>query len=331
MCSFSLGLFSKYRAELMGIAALMIIVCHSPHYIQMPNWLDTILSNGGTGCDVFLFLSGMGMFNSYTNHKLKGNNVFSWYWKRYVRIIIPCAFFIIGIMIYRGGVSTISLPYFVIDLLGFLYLTGNSGLWYVSCALILYLLTPIVHKALTGNSRWVWLVVFCFLALLFWYVDLGESSMVHNWQFCVSRFPSYFIGYSLAKDIKENKDSNVFLFILIPLMLYAVFFALNHTIGTNFSLFWTQGIPVMTICALFIDWFKSKVLNNVLDFMGSISLESYVTNVLVISNFSWLSYMLNGLGINHWNLAYYIVGTLICLLLSYIIHVVSLCCIKHVS
>lgn len=323
MCSFSLGVFSKCRMELMGIATLMIIVCHSPHYIQMPNWLATVLSNGGAGCDVFLFLSGMGMYNSYTNHKLKGYVVLSWYWKRYVRIIIPCAFFIMGIMIYHGGLSTVSIPYLIIDIFGFLYLTGRSALWYVSCALLLYLITPIVHKPLTGKTRWVWLCVLCLLSLAFWYVDLGNSSMIRNWQFCVSRFPSYFIGYSLAKDIKENKESNICLFVLLPLVMYSIFFTLNHTIGTNFSLFWTQGIPIMTICALFLDWMKSSAIRKTLSFMGSISLESYATNVLILPSFQLLPFYVCGVNTNPNNITFYIVGTFICVFLSIVVNKIS--------
>ena len=47
-CSFNLGLFSQYRSELMGIATLLIIICHAPIYgVQMPQWLSIFLSNGG--------------------------------------------------------------------------------------------------------------------------------------------------------------------------------------------------------------------------------------------------------------------------------------------
>lgn len=331
MFTFNLNIFSRYRAELMGVATLMIIVCHSPHYVTMPGWLATILGNGGTGCDVFLFLSGMGMFNSYMSHVKKGKSIISWYWKRYVRIFIPCAFIITGMMIYHGGLTKGSLGYYLVDLSGFLYLTGNLALWYVSCALLLYLLTPLVHNILTRKKKWVWLALLCFCSLLFWYVDLGDSSLIHNWQFCISRFPSYFIGYTLAIYIKKNKESNMFVFVLLPLLLYSIFFVLNHTVGTNYSLFWTQGIPIMTVSALFINWVNSNVVNKAFSFLGSISLESYATNVLVLPNLNILPNSVAGICINPNNLTFYFLATVICLMISVIVNRISKNIINNIS
>lgn len=103
-CSFNLGLFSQYRSELMGIATLLIIICHAPIYgVQMPQWLSIFLSNGGLGVDIFLFLSGMGMYNSWTSNKKKGNSLLFWLFKRYIRIIIPSILIIIPI--YFLGVN----------------------------------------------------------------------------------------------------------------------------------------------------------------------------------------------------------------------------------
>ena len=99
--SFNLGLFSKYRSELMGIATLLIIICHAPIYgVQMPQWLSILLSNGGLGVDIFLFLSGMGIYNSWTSNKKKRNNLLFWLSKRYIRIIIPSILIIIPIYIW---------------------------------------------------------------------------------------------------------------------------------------------------------------------------------------------------------------------------------------
>lgn len=75
----------------MGVATILIIVCHSvPYGLAMPGWLATILQNGGIGVDIFLFLSGMGMHNSMKKHVSNGGKLFTWYYKRYIRIIVPC-------------------------------------------------------------------------------------------------------------------------------------------------------------------------------------------------------------------------------------------------
>ena len=60
----SLGDLSRYRTELMGFSALLILICHSTAYIDMPSIVVYALSVANIGVDLFLFLSGMGMWYS---------------------------------------------------------------------------------------------------------------------------------------------------------------------------------------------------------------------------------------------------------------------------
>lgn len=67
--SFNLSLFSKYRTEIMGIAAIMIIIGHAEgNGVLMPWMMTKIIIQGGLGVDIFLFLSGMGLYYSLTSH-----------------------------------------------------------------------------------------------------------------------------------------------------------------------------------------------------------------------------------------------------------------------
>ena len=60
----------------MGIATLLIIACHAPVYgVAMPQWMNVILGSGGFGVDIFLFLSGMGIYNSYMKNKGAGEKL----------------------------------------------------------------------------------------------------------------------------------------------------------------------------------------------------------------------------------------------------------------
>jgi len=74
----------------MGFAAILIILCHAiggavPIDVS-PFWRH-ILSYGNFGVDVFLFLSGIGMYYSLSKDTPKG--YFSWLLHRYLRIGIP--------------------------------------------------------------------------------------------------------------------------------------------------------------------------------------------------------------------------------------------------
>ena len=64
-----LGELSIFRTELMGISALCILICHLYGYVDLSVTVRYILSLGNVGVDLFLFLSGMGMWNSLAKTK----------------------------------------------------------------------------------------------------------------------------------------------------------------------------------------------------------------------------------------------------------------------
>ena len=65
-----LGELSIFRTELMGISALLILICHLYGYVDLSVTVQYILSLGNIGVDCFLFLSGVGMWNSLLKRAL---------------------------------------------------------------------------------------------------------------------------------------------------------------------------------------------------------------------------------------------------------------------
>ncbi len=316
---FNSNIFSRYRTELMGIATLMIIVCHLPAQgVAMPSVMARIIGSGGIGCDVFLFLSGMGMWFSMNSVRTGNMNVWKWYWRRYVRILVPYLIIVIPICISNGN----NITEVLIRATGFDFFVYRLALWFVSCVLLLYILTPLIDRLLMSAGRWLWLSLLTVLCIAFAYMDFGDG-IIQNWQFVISRFPSYFIGYLLAGDIKEGKRIPVLWMIVLPLVLYIILYVLNHRFGCNFSLFWLQGIPVMTIAVLVLSKLNTSKLNTVLAFWGTISLESYATNVLVLPRMKNWSWSVGDIDLNPGNWTFYIIGTVICLIVSVIVNRVS--------
>ena len=66
----NLGDLSRYRTELMGLSALLILLCHSSSYVDMPQVMVYVLSAANIGVDLFLFLSGMGMWFSLSKFRM---------------------------------------------------------------------------------------------------------------------------------------------------------------------------------------------------------------------------------------------------------------------
>ena len=76
-----LSLISQYRTALMGIATIMILVCHSAGPISMPSIIGYPISYLNIGVDIFLFLSGMGMYYSLKKRMtrlLSGADIQAW-------------------------------------------------------------------------------------------------------------------------------------------------------------------------------------------------------------------------------------------------------------
>ena len=69
--SIDLSLVSKYRTQLMGVAAIFIILCHTSFYFGgKVQTLYSIYVNQMMQCgvDIFLLLSGLGCYFSYAKN-----------------------------------------------------------------------------------------------------------------------------------------------------------------------------------------------------------------------------------------------------------------------
>ena len=63
--TFNLEWISKYRTEIMGFAAILIILCHANVAgVVTPCLVRRLLGLGNVGVDIFLFVSGIGMYYS---------------------------------------------------------------------------------------------------------------------------------------------------------------------------------------------------------------------------------------------------------------------------
>lgn len=82
----SLNKLADYRTELMGFTAIMILFCHAcPYGVSVPGVWNRILAYENLGIEIFFFLSGIGISFSLSR---KGS-ITHWYYKRFVRIIVP--------------------------------------------------------------------------------------------------------------------------------------------------------------------------------------------------------------------------------------------------
>lgn len=65
MKGFYVSEISQYRTELMGVATLLVIFGHAAgNGVVMPGWMESLCGLASVGVDIFLLVSGLGLWYS---------------------------------------------------------------------------------------------------------------------------------------------------------------------------------------------------------------------------------------------------------------------------
>ena len=302
----------------MGIAAILIIICHMPaHDVAMPSLIRSIVVHGGAGCDMFLFLSGLGMYHSFNRRETSDRGILRWLSRRYIRILVPYFIIAIPCLAIDAFNSQTTVWQFLLQLSTISFWINGKGLWFIALLLFLYLITPVLDVVIKHHKHW-----FLILILITWGIGSiqGLQGSATHIQFGICRIPSYLIGYMLAKEILSSKKIS-WGSVLIPIVLGLVVAAIiNKVTSFQISYFWLEGLFLLLLFALVIDRFYSYRFMELLRFMGGISLESYCTNVLLLSRFRGLPYVFGNINLNPGNWTFYVLGTICCLLVSVLVN-----------
>ena len=276
---FQLNDFSRYRSQLMGVATIMILLCHAAaSKVMMPALLSAILGFGNYGVDIFLFLSGLGCF--YSLSKTKGGDVFSYWGRRLYRIIPAYLIIFIPINFVYLLIGERSIGEVLLSLTALEYWLFRRGGWFISIIIPLYLISPLLYKVFRTKWKWWWLIGFVVMIMAFCAIPLKDHSstcVLYNIQLALRRVPSFIIGMVVANECKENRVISIlqvlpFIFCFIPLRIFLP------------NLFWGWLVLplIMVLFVLFIKCLErwNWILKG-LSFMGGISLESYLLNISI--------------------------------------------------
>ena len=141
--SFDLSSISKNRRELMGVAAIMVLLCHAPgNNVMMPSALAEILKYGNVGVDIFLLLSGMGLFYSLDKVDQNKMPIWSWYLKRFIRVLIPYWLIAAPFWIYKVFMSHYSLIDVLTNFFTLRYWIFGDADSFISIIVVCYIFTP---------------------------------------------------------------------------------------------------------------------------------------------------------------------------------------------
>ena len=317
---FNLGAISKYRRQIFGLTILEIMVFHYfetvlshgtevPHYLYLSAKLYLTLL-GSIGVDVFLFLSGMGIFQSLK----KDGNVMRFYRKRLLRVVLPygiagLAFWIVkDFVMNQATIGTFLLDY---SLLSF-WISGVRTLWYVAFIVVLYAVSPLLVRWIRSMGRKAWLLL-AGAVVLDVAVKYCTPDFFSNCEIAVQRVPIFLLGLICSERIVAGDRIRIgdllVIFLFRPIYVLCNFASLPFArLGDGLN-----GLVLLLAFALMVSYIRRPVVQEVLGKVGDLSLELFLTHVM-------LRNIMNSAHINLPNPAWYLLMILISFVLSFFLH-----------
>lgn len=277
---------SRYRGELMGAAMLFIILFHVG--LSRGDPFYGLRRCGNVGVDIFLFLSGVGLWFSWTkNPSLK--HFFS---RRYIRVypawlIMACLYYIPN---FDG--------HHWIDLIGDItinwdfWLHGELNFWYVPAIMMLYTVAPAYMKLIQRYPfyRWLPLLMIIWCVMVEWVLPI--HAVMDHLEIFWSRVPIFFLGINMGRYVKEKQTidgSAIPFLVIIFLMTFGTCLYLEQVRHGHFPLFVERMLYIpftITSILLLNRVFRRtpKSFNRFFKLIGSVSLEAYLIHLHFVMN-----------------------------------------------
>ena len=219
------ALLSRNRTFLMGVAILLIVICHAE--FRIPIWrvmypVMTIKRLTYGGVDLFFFLSGFGVCASLD----RSPDAAAFYGRRLKRIYpayLPIAALWVISVLLRGPMQA-NAVFGVLTGLGYWMQLPNQFMWYVSAILVFYAITPYLHAALRRAKN-----LHVAFALLMAGSLLIALPAFYTWQImAASRLPVYIAGiYVYAATERRGKAAWLWEGIAYALMVVGFYLIIN--------------------------------------------------------------------------------------------------------
>ena len=272
---FNIKDISIYRSELMGWAILWIMMLHFTFNQIKP--LGFIAQYGFAGVDVFMLVSGFGLFYSLD----KDHHIIRFYKKRLLRIFPT--YYLIGIipssLLFDDNLLSYLFRYTTIG-----FWTGSIYWeWYIPSIVMLYLVSPLLKELIDKNRFYVLGVAICTLGVVYFLIS---NEYVHNrsdFFFFLYRIPAFIFGMICAYWIKIGFSNKYFyLLVAIGIPFFAYLFPLHHQIYNYKYFSLTFLLPSFILAFLMISK-TIKIANPILAKMGKASLEIYLIQCIIFS------------------------------------------------
>ena len=281
---------SRFRAEHMGMAMLFVILFH----VALPrnDMFFGLRRMGNIGVDMFLFLSGIGLWYSWSKLKIDSASTFGreylrFYWRRLKRIypswlVIACLYYIPRFdgkhWVELFGDILINWDFWIRDELTF---------WYIPATMMLYLFAPPYMELIRRHPIYRWLV----LVMVMWCILVQWVSPIHHAvghiEIFWSRVPIFFLGINMGDMVKKKQTLDGqgiwMVWIMFAMALWSSIW-LEQVKHGHFPLFIERMLYIpLTVTTIILlnrlfrrtpQWFNKSMA-----WFGMLSLEAYLIHI----------------------------------------------------
>lgn len=284
--SIELANISRFRAEQMGAAMLFVILFHVA--LDRGDPFYGLRRCGNVGVDIFLFLSGVGLWFSW----VKTPDVLRFYRRRLLRIVptwivLATAFYLPD---YLGARR---FSHSIVDLIGDITINWDFWLhdeltfWYVPAIMALYLVAPWYMRLVQSRPvyRWLPLLMVIWCVMVQWVLPIHHA--VGHIEIFWSRVPIFFIGINFGEMVRTRRQLSsdaVWLLLVTFLMTFGTCLYLEQVRHGQFPLFVERMLYIpFTVCTVLVmnrifrrtpQW-----VNRLFRFVGALSLEAYLIHI----------------------------------------------------
>ena len=300
------GTFSTYRGELMGLAIISIMIFHFTSDItrdtasalrySLCSWYNSLISS--IGVEVFLFLSGMGLYFSLRNKP----DIHAFYRKRLVRILSPYMLYApIAWIIIDCVISHLSLAWVVYDvtMLSF-WFQGRKTIWFITLILILYMVFPLIYNLVESRRPTLnTLITFAVIAFILECYHRANPASYDMTSIALTRIPIFIAGAYFGRKVYEKARLTppMVILALAGLALKAVKLYFNHiglrnlpaslaTLSQYMSYYsrylaaW-YSLGLILAATVILALLPMKRLKKLLRAAGKLSLELYIVHITI--------------------------------------------------
>ena len=305
--SLNYGMLSRHRAALMGLAMLFVMFFHVP--MAKGELMYGVVRLGNIGVDMFLFLSGIGLWFSWTKSNSRSSllapRIKEFYRKRLLRIypawlLIACLYYIpeylgtdlLGQFPQAADWQSVKSPdlfHLIANILvGWSFWRVDDGaFWFIPSIMMMYVFAPFYMQLIRRHPVYRWLPVVAMVwATMVQYMPPIHDAVGHIEIFW-SRIPIFLIGINCGELVRREQSiepSAIWLLLItFVLSLWMCIEFENHWRG-HFPLFLERMVYIpLSISIMFL---SSGILSHLrifdfsrpLAFIGGISLEIYLVH-----------------------------------------------------